>query len=191
MRTIKPVGKGIQSDEILVAQITVAQEHGHCPPQSPSRMMGYHRACCSTWEFSPLPRLWPLAYPQISQFWQGSQGGQSRQDIPASYAQAEPLCNSTNMYSLCHYKRTSWNSAQGLCHCPCDSSRGRGGGEVAAPQPCSQLRKLNFWDQQRPHHRVAPTGHHQAPAFSGILIPGFPGRDFCKIPGSRDFSGRD
>ena len=31
----------------------------------------------------------------------------------------------------------------------------------------------------------------QAPAFSGILIPGFLGRDFCKIPGSRDFSGRD
>ena len=31
----------------------------------------------------------------------------------------------------------------------------------------------------------------QAPAFSGILIPGFSGRDFCKIPGSRDFSGRD
>ena len=31
----------------------------------------------------------------------------------------------------------------------------------------------------------------QAPAFSGILIPGFSGRDFCKIPGSRDFPGRD
>ena len=31
----------------------------------------------------------------------------------------------------------------------------------------------------------------QAPSFSGILIPGFSGRDFCKIPGSRDFLGRD
>ena len=34
-------------------------------------------------------------------------------------------------------------------------------------------------------------GGDQAPAFSGILIPGFSGRDFCKIPGSRDFPGRD
>ena len=32
---------------------------------------------------------------------------------------------------------------------------------------------------------------NQVPAFSGILIPGFPGRDFCKIPGSRDFPERD
>ena len=37
----------------------------------------------------------------------------------------------------------------------------------------------------------AKAGGSQAPAFSGILIPGFSGRDFCKIPGSRDFPGRD
>ena len=35
------------------------------------------------------------------------------------------------------------------------------------------------------------TRQGQAPAFSGILIPGFSGQDFGKIPGSRDFSGRD
>ena len=34
-------------------------------------------------------------------------------------------------------------------------------------------------------------GHHQAPAFSGISIRDGTGRDFSKIPGSGDFSGRD
>ena len=51
MRTIKPVGKGIHTDStdgILAAkQITVAQEPEHCPPQNPSGMMGFHKACCS------------------------------------------------------------------------------------------------------------------------------------------------
>ena len=32
---------------------------------------------------------------------------------------------------------------------------------------------------------------HQCPAFQGISFRDGTGRDFCKIPGSRDFPGRD
>ena len=47
-------------------------------------------------------------------------------------------------------------------------------------------------DRNHHHHSHRHHNHHhQAPAFSGILIPGFSGRDFSKIPGSRDISGRD
>ena len=35
------------------------------------------------------------------------------------------------------------------------------------------------------------SSQHQAPAGSRIFNPGISGTGFCKIPGSRDYSGRD
>ena len=85
-----------------------------------------------------VPRPWPLAGPQNSQFWPQTQGVQSQQEIRASYALTGHLCNSTNMCMASHHKRTAKNSAQGLCHCPSGSSSGREAGKQgkkSAPYP--------------------------------------------------------
>ena len=122
MRTIKPVGKGIHS--AIIALITCAPKHGHCPFQNSSYMTGYYSVHCSLRIFLPLPMLWLVADPQVSQFSQHSQGNQNRQEIPASYAPTEPLCNSTNKCRASHHTHTAQSSAQGLCHCPCGNSSG-------------------------------------------------------------------
>ena len=47
----------------------------------------------------------------------------------------------------------------------------------------------NGHDNNNVNHTILTPG--QAPAGSRIFNPGISGMGFCKIPGSRDFSGRD
>ena len=51
--------------------------------------------------------------------------------------------------------------------------------------------KLCSFGETSPHLLLSFPCRHQCPAFQGISFRDGTGRDFCKIPGSRDFPGRD
>ena len=145
MRTIKPVGKGIQQN----SQFIIALRRGRCLPESPPYRMDWCKALPC--QFLPLPRPLPLGGLHHSQFWPCIQGDQTQQEKLASCAPTEHQCNSTNTCRASHHKGTAGNSAQGPCHFPCGNSSGREGGEVVAPHQRQHLQRRWWGEQESPH----------------------------------------